>query len=272
MNKKLRIILLVFFAAVFLISAGIMAYYMKDYFTARNDYNEANELFVSESKGNDKRADFNFEKRDYAGSSDEFDLIKDYFSECDFEALLEVNDEVKGWIIIPGTNINYPICQHKDNDYYLAYTYDKSPNRIGCPFLDYRVSDDFSDFNTIIYGHRTRDLTMFSALKYYRDKATWADCQFIYIMDIKGNIYKYQIFAAFAGDPDGISYNNGIQKEESKQEFIDYALKCSEYNTGIVPTTEDRIITLSTCILSNHTYRMIVNAVMVDQVSIDDIE
>lgn len=185
-----------------------------------------------------------------------------YFEGCDFDALLSVNDEIIGWIVIPGTNISYPICQHEDNQYYLEHTSQRESNLVGAIFADYRVKEPFEEFNTILYGHRLLNQTMFSALKTYVEKDVWEQNPYIYICT-PGTIYVYEIYAAFRGDPDGISYDTGIHSEEKKQSFIDYSLSCAEYDTGIVPTTEDSFLTLSTCTGTGHTQRMIIHSVLV---------
>lgn len=191
-------------------------------------------------------------------------LIEDalsYFKGCDFDALLSVNDEILGWIVVPGTNISYPVCQHDDNQYYLEHTSQKEPSIVGSIFADYRVDEPFEEFNTILYGHRLLNQTMFSALKYYVDKETWEDHPYIYICT-PDFVYVYEIYSAFRGDPDGISYDVGIHSDEKKQTYIDYTLSCAEYDTGIVPTTEDSFLTLSTCTGTGHSQRMIVHSVL----------
>ena len=187
---------------------------------------------------------------------------RSYFDGCDFDALMAINDEILGWIVIPGTNISYPICQHDDNKYYLEHTSQREPNLVGAIFADYRVEEPFEEFNTILYGHRLLNQTMFSALKTYVDKEVWEEHPYVYICTPE-TIYVYQMYAAFRGDPNGLSYHFGIHSDEKKQAFIDYTLSCAEYDTGIVPTTKDSFLTLSTCTGTGHSQRMIVHSVLV---------
>lgn len=184
-----------------------------------------------------------------------------YFSDCDFDALLAVNEEIIGWIVIPGTNISYPVCRHEDNQYYLEHTSNREPSLVGAIFSDYRIDMPFEEFNTILYGHRLLNQTMFSALKAYQDKEFRENHPYVYICT-PNTIYVYEIYSAFRGDPDGISYDVGIHTEEKKQSFIDYSLNCAEYDTGITPTTEDSFLTLSTCTGTGHTQRMIIHSVL----------
>lgn len=257
MKKKIRYLFLITFTLLLTLSLYKIIYYGKDYFFGQSDYKEAKKIF-SVSK------DVDPEQIEYPDTYIEdvrFHEIRKYFSECDFDALKAINPEIYGWIVIPGTNISYPICQHSDNDYYLMHTYSLDSNRIGAIFLDYRVSKDFTDFNTIIFGHRLRDQTMFSALKTYRDSKTWESNPYIFICTPEQELIVYKIYSAFAGDPDGLSYCKDIDSDKNKQEFINYTIRNAEYDTGIVPKISDQFLTLSTCIGTDHSQRMIIHAV-----------
>ena len=194
--------------------------------------------------------------------------IIDAFSQVDLSDITKDNNDIKGWIIIPDTTISYPICQTTDNDYYLNHNYKKTSTRVGSIFLDYRVSSDFNDTNTIIYGHRMKDLSMFASLKYYVDQSFWEEHKTVLIYTLDGKINIYSVYSAFEGDPNGLSYNTIMDTLEDKNEFIDYTTSCSKYRTGITPTEDDRFITLSTCAGSGHEKRMIVHGVYIDSIEL----
>jgi len=84
------------------------------------------------------------------------------FARMDVEALRQVNPEVLGWLWLPNTQISYPLMQGTDNEYYLHNTWKNEPNELGAIFLDHRSAPDFSDFNTLIYGHRMQSDAMFA--------------------------------------------------------------------------------------------------------------
>lgn len=240
---------------------------VKDYATEASSSKQIEDMFgipdASDAQKPTVAAQTNVSEGD--GQDAEDPLITDalsYFKDCDFTSLLEVNDEIIGWIVIPGTNISYPICQHDDNQYYLEHTSQREASLVGAIFADYRVPEPFKEFNTILYGHRLLNQTMFSALKTYVDKTAWTEHPYVYIYT-PDTISVYQIYAAFRGDPNGLSYHFGIHTNEKKQAFIDYTLACAEYDTGIIPTTEDSFLTLSTCTGTGHTQRMIVHSVLV---------
>ena len=103
-------------------------------------------------------------------------------AQIDLQALREVNPDVVGWIALPGTEISYPVVQGTDNDYYLAHTWDRENSSCGAIFLDCGASADFSGFHTLVYGHRMRNGTMFTALKDYRSAELLREHPSVYLV------------------------------------------------------------------------------------------
>lgn len=189
------------------------------------------------------------------------DPYADALRNMDFSALREVNSDVLGWILIPGTAVSYPVVQGTDNDYYLNHTWKKWTSVVGSIFLECRNSRDLSDFNTIIYGHRMNNGSMFASLKNYKKQSWRSDHPCVYITDDSGS-HKYEIFAAYEVSTEGETYRLGFGSDREKQAFIDYCLAQSVIDTGVVPRTYDRILTLSTCTGQGHATRWVVQAVL----------
>ena len=185
------------------------------------------------------------------------------FESMDLDALREINDEIIGWISIPDTQVSYPILQAEDNDYYLKRTWKKAYNSVGSIFLECQNAPDFSDFNTIIYGHNMRNGSMFGELRYYKNLDYWKEHPSIYIVDDNG-VHRYDIFAAHEVGVRTITYGLEITKQETKEEFINFALSGSVIDTGVVPTAEDQIVTLSTCTGNGYSTRWVVQGVLND--------
>ena len=162
------------------------------------------------------------------------------------EALREVNPDVIGWILIPDTKINYPIMQGSDNDYYLKHTWDGKPYAVGSIFMEHLNNPDFTDFNTIIYGHNMNDGSMFSSIRRYQNQKYFEEHPYIYILNDQG-IYRYEIFSSYLANVESNTYAMGFSKEESKYAFINNAIVDSVIETGVEPDPTDRILTLSTC-------------------------
>ena len=94
-----------------------------------------------------------------------------YTSPIDFKKLQEQNPDVYAWIEIPGTNVNYPIMRHPTDDaYYLDHTIDGTAGLPGSIYTENYNNKEFTDFNTVIYGHDMRDGTMFKDLHKYEDE------------------------------------------------------------------------------------------------------
>jgi len=133
---------------------------LDEYAEARSEYASLREQFGVPS--------------DTAGSENETETADTAETEgIDFDALRTINPNVVGWIVVPGTQISYPIVQGIDNAWYLRHTFSGEPNASGAIFLDYRNRADFSDSRIILHGHNMRDGSMFAPLH------GWAGDRFI---------------------------------------------------------------------------------------------
>lgn len=198
------------------------------------------------------------------------DPYADALRNMDFATLREVNEDVLGWILVPGTRISYPIVQAEDNSYYLNHTWRGNRSAVGAIFLECRNSADLTDFNTIIYGHRMGNGTMFNALKSYSKQNFWAEHPCIYLTDDNGS-RRFEIFAAYEVSTAGDTYRLLFRDQEEKQSFLDYCMAQSVIDTGIVPTAYDQVVTLSTCTGRGHATRWVVQGVLRGEVPVEDL-
>lgn len=191
---------------------------------------------------------------------EEADKHMEELSKKDLNALREVNPDVVGWIWIPGTYVNYPLMQGTDNDYYLNNTWNHIPSAYGSIFLEYRNSGDLSDFNTIIYGHNMNNGSMFATLLNYAGAYYCRMFPYVYVATDTG-VCRYEIFSTYKASVESNTYQLSFNQQESREKFIQSVLEQAEYDTGIVPETTDRIITLSTCVgWGGYDYRRVVHA------------
>jgi len=189
-----------------------------------------------------------------------FDLHAPWLEDLDLEALREVNADVVGWILIPGTRISYPIVQGADNDYYLNHTWDGQQNAAGAVFLEASHAADFSDFSTILYGHNLRSGAMFTDLHRYKAQDFWQDHPFVYIATDTG-CSRYRIYAAYEADVTGPTYWQSVPAE-LQREYVDYGLTHSTVETGVIPDDGAPVLTLSTCTGYTYARRWVVQAVL----------
>ena len=171
--------------------------------------------------------------------------------DIDFAGLKSVNEDVIGWIwfeAIP--DINYPIVQGKDNDEYLHRTYKRENLFVGSIFMDYQNSADFSDCNTIIYGHNMKDGSMFGKLsRFTSDASIYKNSRYFWIITPEAS-YRYEIFSARICDVDGAVYTLFKGPGEEFQSWIRSMRRESQLNTDIKEEdllVTDKVVTLSTC-------------------------
>lgn len=164
----------------------------------------------------------------------------------DFDHLQSVNEDIVGWLRIRALDISYPLVQGEDNDYYLHRTFERTDNFAGCLFLNCDNESDFTDQNTIIYGHNMKNGSMFGKLKNYNDEEVFKKSKYfwIYTPDL---IYQYRIFSASVVNKVGLTYQITFTEDEFDQ-FVNQAFANSVVeNKDVEVTREDRVVTLSTC-------------------------
>lgn len=180
--------------------------------------------------------------------------------QIDFDALLKKNPETVGWIRFypEPKEINYPIVQGKDNDEYLHKTFEGNASASGAIFIDVENAGDFSDRNTVIYGHRMKNGSMFRHLQDYDTKKFWEENPFFYIYTPDGEVHTYQIFSAGVVKDTGEVYQKQFMDDEDFQKFLENIRKTDLYDTGIEVGVNDRIVTLSTCTSASDEHRFVV--------------
>lgn len=173
----------------------------------------------------------------------------------DLGALQAVNRDVLGWIEIPGTELSYPLLQGADNYYYLTRSWKRWNNAGGAIYMDSAADPGLGDFHTIIYGHRMNNDSMFGTLRHYAEQAYLEEHPCVYIVLADG-VYRYEVYAAFEAGVDSLVYASGLAGREDA--LIALGRDSSPVGVGIVPTAEDRLLTLSTCTAWGHANRWVV--------------
>jgi len=191
-----------------------------------------------------------------------WNFIKMNLIDVDFKDLKEINSDVVSWLYVGGTNVNYPVVQTTDNDYYLNHAFDKSSNSAGWLFMDYR--NDYKDYgkNTIIYGHNRKDQTMFGSLKNVLAKSWYKDKNNRVIkMSSESNNTLWQIFSVYTIETTNDYIQTFFKDDIDYQNFINLIKERSTANFNTNVTTNDRILTLSTC--HGSTKKLVVHAKLI---------
>ena len=186
-----------------------------------------------------------------------------------FEELQAVNPDIYAWITVPGTVIDYPILQHaSDNTYYLMHNIDGSYGYPGCVYTENMNSKDFTDNNTVIYGHNMKNGSMFAQLHKFEDPDFFNENRevLIYLPD---EVLHYTIFAAQVYDDRHLLYSFDFTDPEVYQKYLDSIFSTRDMSANIdkdvTVTADDQIITLVTCIGSQPNNRLLVQAVLTDR-------
>lgn len=166
-----------------------------------------------------------------------------------WEELRKVNDHVVGWILIPDTNISYPIVQGTDNSYYLDHTFAKESNYAGAIFVDYHNKPDFSDNNTFVYGHNVKHGTMFAELEKFLDQSFFDEHKYVYLFTPNQN-YKCEVLSFHSVLDGSESYQFGISDVTAWKNYINIVTSTDlpgHVRQDVEMGESDRMISLSTC-------------------------
>lgn len=179
--------------------------------------------------------------------------------DMDLSQLKAINSEVIGWIRIDGTNIDYPFAQTTDNDKYIRQTIYGTQNAAGSIFVDCHVEQPFYTQNTILYGHNQRNKQMFHDLVNY-EKSEYCQAHPIVSIYLENETRLYQIFSCYVTQNVSITYDCNYVSNGEYQLYLNQVQEWSLYDTGVTATTEDEIITLSTCTNDWEDQRFVVHA------------
>jgi len=177
------------------------------------------------------------------------------------------NSDAVGWLDIVDTKMNYPIVKGNDNAYYTAHTFNKKKSASGAIFIDCWNQPNFSDFNTVIYGHNMKDGSMFHDLREYKHQRFFDDHPYIEIT-LENKKLRYQVFAAYSFKMDSKWDFRGQNcfTDLERSEFIKAARKRS---TGIASSQtvsrNDRMLTLATCDGDTNAWYWVVHAVLIEE-------
>ena len=235
MNKKLKILMTIFFASLFVYSLVHIIFWFKDNKHTNNVINDIYENVIENSI-----------EIDNSTKTKKEDKI------INFDTLLKKNKDTKGWLEVKGTNINYPFVQSKDNKYYLTHSFDKKYTDAGWVFLDFRNNIDNPNKNTIIYGHARKDKTMFGTLKntlkkdWYNNKEN----QIIKMITPKYTL-EYQVFSTYHIKTEDYYIQTNFNSDKEFEKFLTTIKNRSTHNYKVNLNKDDYILTLSSCYLEN---------------------
>ncbi len=184
----------------------------------------------------------------------------DTLPDIDISGVIDTYPDVVCWLYQHGTNINYPVVQSEDNEYYLRRLLDGSHNMNGTLFMDWRNSPDFSDYVTMIYGHNMKNGEMFATFPEYAEQSYYEKNPEMYLYTPDGN-YKIRLFAGFLTDDTDEIYSFAENLLGAEQIF-DYAASKSAFKSGIDTYNGEKLVILSTCSYEKRNSRFVLAGIL----------
>lgn len=186
----------------------------------------------------------------------------------EWNKLFETNEDIYSWIYIPNTNVNYPVLQHPtEADYYLDRNVDHSKGYPGCIYTQNMNAKDYSDFNTVLYGHDMKDGSMFKTLHYFGDESFFKENRYIFIYTPE-RVLVYEIYGAIEFSDAHLLYKYDNNEEGAKGFLRDLEASKGMKNHVMedMELPEDtKLITLSTCITGRSNRRWLVVGVLLGE-------
>lgn len=238
MKKTACTILILIFTGIFALGAFQVYRQLREYEEGNSSYTDI-EQYVSRQDPEDNQN----EEQNATQSGEEPETN---WPGVDFAALAEINPDIVAWIYIEDTEINYPVVQGSDNQYYLKHLFSGEWNSLGCIFLDTRNAPDFSDQNSIIYGHHMKNGTMFSGLTEYKNQEFYDTHPTILIMTPEQN-YRIEVFAGYVANVKDNAWKVDFGTDTAIEDWQKSVMERSCFESEITPAVTDRIVTLSTC-------------------------
>jgi len=241
LKKWIRVTLLIIFLLVFTISSFKLFIWKQD----GNEIKNIEEKIVKDVRPTERKAIK--ENTEIINPPDDKDndywnYIKMNMLSVNFNELKKKNKDTVGWIKVEGTNINYPVVQTTNNDYYLNHSYDKTNNKAGWVFADYRNNIDTFDKNTVIYAHGRVDTTMFGSLKNIL-KSSWYNNKNNHVIKfstVKENTL-WQVFSVYIVPAESYYITTKFSSEEEFTKFINTLKERSKVSFSAIPSKDKKI-------------------------------
>ena len=170
------------------------------------------------------------------------------------EELKKQNSDIVGWLEIPNTNINYPVLQGTDNEYYMKHNYKKQKSKNGSIFLTKDYNWEIPSSNLLIFGHNLNNGTMFQELLQYSKKSFYEKHPKIRFTTVNDDseyeiisVLKTRVFYQSEKNVFRYYYFVNAETEQEYNDFIKNAKMASLYNIDTTAKFGDQLITLSTC-------------------------
>lgn len=187
--------------------------------------------------------------------------------EVDWDYLKSVNPDIVAWVYMPGTRINYPVVQGKDNDEYLWTDFNRTSSRNGSIFLDATNSPTFTDMNNVLYGHHMNDGSMFACISNdLQHTEEFNKHRTIFVLTPQLN-YQCTTFSVVITDGWDLLVQTTFKDAADRTQYIQDKIDRSSVqpSEGMPKAAElDRVFTFSTCDYSRNNGRAVLFSYVAD--------
>ena len=245
----ISMIIMVVAAVVFVFSIFMLADSLMPYYSGGQEYDDVKKLVITQELNENNEEVF----------------------KVDFDLLLEQNADTIAWLRFdePAV-ISYPVVKSKDNNEYLTKTFTANDNKLGAIFMDMNGSSDFSDQNTIIYGHNMQvGGEMFSQLNKYAEESFCRQYPYFYIYTPDNKVLTYQVFSASVVHELADNYKTQFASDEEFLQYIELCKSTSDYAVDAELNADSRILSLSTCTNVRDDERFLLQGVLISE---EDVE
>lgn len=246
-RRKIYLVILLLFLVVFLISSTMLGLTLYRYRQADVLYNDLQNRYVTflPQQSPEQSTNSADPSAPDTSSPEPVEVVIAPIR-VDFDALLQENGDVVGWLYCEDTPINYPVLRADDNDYYLHRDLNGKYLFSGSLFVDYRCPPIGMGQNFIIYGHNMKNGTMFAVLSKYKEQSYYDEHPVLWYLTPNGD-YRIDLFAGMVTKSDSEVYTPNFGDEEAFGAFLQRTIESSTFVSDVSVTPEDHIVTLSTC-------------------------
>jgi sortase B len=275
MKKRKRSKLIYVAAAVMLVFAGAFGYFAYDYFlywqdgrAAQGQTDTVRDMFQGQMDDINRLVAAAARENGGGGNIQAQPVVMTIAfdtSPLDNAREMTGNPDIVGFLFVEGTNITNVILQGRDNYFYLHRDMFGNHNVNGSVFMDFRNSPDFTDQNTILYGHNMNNGTMFHNVRYYMRREFFEEHPYIKVITDE-QLFVYEVFSAFSTRVDrayrmDFDYIQVLfEDDEEFGSLVDEMARRSVYYTGVTAGAQDRMLVLSTCTNVQRNTRYVVAA------------
>jgi len=262
MKKIIYIFLILICIAVLAYNAYTIVFWMIDNKNNSKEFDEISQVAELREIEDTENVEFINPPADEADNYWEY--VKQPLLDVSIDELLKVNPDTVGYINVLGTDIDYPVVQAKDNQYYLTHSFKRETSKAGWVFADYQNNMIDLNKNTVIYGHNRLDKAQFGTLKNVL-KSNWLNDKNNYIVKmstVKENTL-WQVFSVYSISAENYYITKEFKNDEEYTGWIKTALERSVYDFNTTVDKNDKVLTLSTCQSNNNKVRIVLQAKLI---------